>query len=216
MNTIWSTYVQKTDTLYLSRTLRFSDIFKYKYQQAFMIDDMKEILEIGCGPGALSQSLHRWYPYANIIGTDRDSNFIEFASKQAPDIVFKEDDATHLSFLDNTFDVAISNTVQEHIEPSRFFGEQYRVLKENGVCIVLSARRGININAPCISEQTDFEKGIWKRTEKLYKDTDEKYNVCAYPLNEAELPLCMEKYSKQATFSFTRPLASGAVARPYR
>lgn len=32
-----------------------------------------------------------------------------------------------------------SNTVSEHIEPSKFYGEQYRVLKENGVCLVLSA-----------------------------------------------------------------------------
>jgi ubiquinone/menaquinone biosynthesis C-methylase UbiE len=194
MNTIWSTYVQKIDTLYFSRTLRFADIFKDKYQRAFMIDDKKEMLEIGCGPGALSQSLHRWYQNASITGIDRDSKFIEFATKQAPEIVFKEDDATHLSFQDNTFDVTISNTVQEHIEPSTFFAEQYRVLKENGICLVLSARRGINVIAPCVSEQTDFEKDIWKRTEIFYKETDKKYNVCAYPLNEAELPLCMEQY----------------------
>lgn len=194
MNTVWSTYLQKTGTLYYSRTLRFSDVFKEKYRSAFMISDKQKFLEIGCGPGALSQSLHRWYPNADIIGTDRDSCFVEFASQKAPDIVFQEEDATNLSFEKENFDVTISNTVQEHVEPSKFFGEQHRVLKANGICLVLSARRGINIAAPCIAEQSDFEKEIWNRTKKCYADIDQKYNVCAFPLNECELPLAMEKY----------------------
>lgn len=194
MNNIWSTYVQSIDTLYLSRTLRFSDIFKEKYQKAFKIDGKQKILEIGCGPGALSQALYRWYPNAEIIGIDRDSNFVDFASRQAHQLVFKEEDATSLSFQDKTFDVTISYTVQEHVEPAKFFGEQYRVLKEDGVCLVLSVRRGINVLAPSISEQTEFEKEIWNRTEKYYTEANKKYKVCAYPLNEAELPLTMEAH----------------------
>lgn len=194
MNTIWSTYVQKIDTLYLSRTLRFADVFKEKYYQSFRIDDKKKILEIGCGPGALSQSLHRWYPNAEIIAIDRDTNFINFARKQTNNVTFKEGDATCLSFDNDTFDVTISNTVQEHIEPSKFFGEQYRVLNKDGVCLVLSARRGVNINAPCILEQTEFEKEIWKRVENISSEIDSKYNICAYPLSETELPISMEKY----------------------
>lgn len=194
MNTIWSTYVQKIDTLYLSRKLRFDDVFKEKFRQAFMIDGMDSILEIGCGPGALSQALRRWYPNAMLSGIDRDSRFIEFAAKQAPEIAFMEDDATCLSFPDNSFDVTISYTVQEHVEPSRFFGEQYRVLKDDGVCLVLSARRGINLDAPCIAEQTDFENAIWQKAEPYCRETLQKYSVCAYPRDEKELPLCMEQY----------------------
>lgn len=34
-----------------------------------------------------------------------------------------------IPFENESFDVTISNTVAEHIEPSRFYGEQYRVLK---------------------------------------------------------------------------------------
>lgn len=194
MNTVWSTYLQKIGTLYFSRTLRFSDLFKENYQKAFMIDDKRKILEIGCGPGALSQALFRWYPNAEILGTDRDSNFIEFASQKAPYVKFLEADATELPFGEGTFDVTISNTVQEHIEPSKFFGEQHRVLMPGGICLVLSSRRGINIIAPCILEQTEFEKEIYSRTEKYYLETDKEYNVCAYPLDERELPLTMQRY----------------------
>ena len=60
MNTIWSDHIQNIGTLYLSRTLRFSDIYKEKYQNAFRIDDTchdLKILEIGCGSGALTMVL---------------------------------------------------------------------------------------------------------------------------------------------------------------
>ena len=194
MNTIWSTYVQGIGTLYNTRLLRFSDLFQGKYREAFRIDDKERILEIGCGPGALAESLARWYPSARVFGVDRDSNFIAFAKQQNPMIQYTEGDATALAFDDESVDVTISNTVAEHIEPSKFYGEQYRVLQKNGVCLVLSARRGINIMAPCISEKTEFEKELWKRVEQKLAEVDEKYSVCAYPQNEAELPLCMEQY----------------------
>lgn len=194
MNTVWSTYIQNIGTLYLSRSLRFSDAFKERYVNAFKISENSNILEIGCGPGALAEALQRWYPDSQIFGMDRDSNFINFALSNTSGIAFLEGDATSLPFDDNSFQVTISNTVAEHIEPSRFYGEQYRVLKENGVCLVLSARRGITIQAPCILEETEFEKDIRKRTEKYFSEIHEKYAICAYPQTEAELPLCMEQY----------------------
>lgn len=194
MNTIWSTYIQNIGTLYFSRSLKFADCFKERYVKAFGMDDKSRILEIGCGPGALAESLQRWYPHSQIYGVDRDSDFIAFARKKTKGIEFSEGDATALDFEDRSFDVTISNTVAEHIEPSKFYGEQYRVLKENGVCLVLSARRGINVPAPCISEETEFEQNIWRRADKYFREAHAKYNVCEYPQNEAELPLCMEKY----------------------
>lgn len=194
MNTIWSDYIQKVQTLYLSRQLRFDDVFKEKYINAFDINDKFSILEIGCGPGALTQALHRWYPHFQIVGIDRDGAFVDFARRKAPSIKFLEEDATNLSFANNSFDVTISNTVQEHIEPSKFFGEQYRVLKPNGACLVLSARKGVNTLAPCISEMTDFEMEIYNRTAEYVEKVNNQYKVCAYPMNETELPLDMEKY----------------------
>ena len=80
-----------------------------------------------------------------------------------PNLHFIEADATKLPFEDHSFDVVISNTVQEHIEPSKFFGEQFRILRKGGVCLVLSARRGIYIAADCISAQSSYEEEIWKK-----------------------------------------------------
>ncbi len=194
MNTIWSDYIQSIGTLYYSRMLRFSDIFKETYIRAFGIEQRRKILEIGCGPGALSQSLARWYPQAEVLGIDRDTAFVEFAAKQAPAIQFMEADATELPFEDESFDVTISNTVQEHIEPSKFFGEQFRVLKPGGICLVLSARRGVHITADCIKEQSKFEAEIWNRVEKYFKDNDQSYQVGQYYLSESQLPATMEQY----------------------
>ena len=195
MNTIFSTYLKKTGTLYLSRNLRFSDLFRQKYDDCFRLPCTPglKILEIGCGPGSLAQSLKRWYPNADITGIDRDTAFIQFARSHAPDIHFQEADASSLPFPDTAFDVTISNTVMEHIEPSVFLREQYRLLKPGGICLVLSARAGrINIAAPCVAEISDFEKEVYDRTESYFRDADRKYGVCLYPRNEREMPLLMQ------------------------
>lgn len=152
MNTIWSTYIQSIGTLYESRKLRFSDKYKDKYVRFFQIPENARILEIGCGPGALAEALLRWYPHSQVYGIDRDSRFISFARSNSPKIHFVEGDAAKLPFGDNSFDVTIFHTVAEHIEPSLFYKEQYRVLKEGSQCIVLYARKGANIAAPCIEE----------------------------------------------------------------
>jgi len=122
LNNIWSSNIQGINTLYLSRKLRFNDLFFGQYKDLFCIDKETEIkiLEIGCGPGALAGALKRWYPKACIVGIDRDSEFIEYARKNEKDITFIEGDATNLPFDDNSFDVIISNTVSEHVEPSIF------------------------------------------------------------------------------------------------
>ena len=187
MNNFWSDNVQGIMTLYLSRKLRFHDQFSEQYKKLFELSDYEDlkILEIGCGPGALAESLHRWFPNAQITAIDRDSRFISFAKTNIPGIDFREGDATHLPFEDQTFDVAISNTVQEHIEPAIFWREQLRVLKPGGICLCLSARKGIQCTAPCL-EMTEEEKTFWESVPQA--DEFEKYGVGKYWLSEAELP----------------------------
>jgi len=204
MNNIWSDHVQGIMTLYLSRKLRFDDVFFPQYDHLFSLDHNKEmkILEIGCGPGALAEALHRWYPRAQITAIDRDSNFIAFAQKNIKDINFVEGDATHLPFENESFDVTISNTVQEHIEPALFWSEQRRVLKPGGVCLCLSARKGIRCTAPCL-QLTSEEVEFWDSLNQS-EDEPQKYGVGKYAMSEAELPASMEKYGfKCVTTGYT-------------
>ena len=194
MNTVWSDHVQGVMTLYLSRKMRFDDIFFNQYERLFKLDTAAplKILEIGCGPGALAEALGRWYPNAEIYAVDRDSVFVEYAREHIKKVCFLEGDATALPFEDDFFDVTISNTVQEHIEPSAFWGEQRRVLKPGGICLCLSARKGISCTAACL-EDTEEEKKFWDN-QPDWRDSFEKYRVCRYPMNEAELPASMEKH----------------------
>lgn len=195
MHNIWSEHIQGVMTLYLSRKLRFDDVFFAQYDRLFHLDHDRElkILEIGCGPGALAESLHRWYPKACITAIDRDSNFISFAQQNITDVTFLEGDACHLPFEHDTFDVTISNTVQEHVEPTAFWSEQRRVLRPGGVCLCLSARKGLHCPAPCL-EITSEEKEFWESLAQS-EDELEKYGVCRYPMSEAEFPASMEQHA---------------------
>lgn len=221
MNSLWSENVQGIMTLYLSRKLRFDEMFAEQYQKLFGLDPDKplRILEIGCGPGALAEALQRWYPKAEIVGVDRDTNFIEFAKKNnerneqnatniAPlekdtadsalantasgSITFLEGDATSLPFPDDSFDVTISYTVQEHVESSAFFGEQRRVLKPGGICLCLSARKGIRAAAKCLDE-TEAERAFWAQQPSM-EDEFQRCHVREYAMTESELPKAMEQY----------------------
>lgn len=194
MNTIWSTFIQSTGTLYDSRALRFADMFKSKYTDAFGIAAKRKYQR----SAAVRERLRS--PWQDGIHPLVQSELTEILILQilqkslAPQIEFAEGDATQLPYESNSFDVTISNTVAEHIEPSAFYGEQYRVLREGGVCIVMSARKGVNLSAQCITEESELEKEIWNRLDKYFRDINEKYAICAYPQTEMELPLCMEKF----------------------
>ena len=193
MNTIWSKFIQGVKTLYYSRKLRFDDRFANLYKALFDLDKKNKlnILEIGCGSGAFAGALARWYPNAEITAIDRDSEFIRFAQEHENGVSFIEADITALPFADESFDVVISNTVCEHIEPSLFYNEQLRVLKPNGVCLVLSSRKGITVAPDCYA-QNDYEIAFWKKAEQ-YDNSIEKYNIGKYYLNEAKLPFAMEQ-----------------------
>lgn len=168
MNTIWSEFIQGAKTLYYSRKLRFDDRFANRYKALFDLDKQNKlnILEIGCGSGALAGTLARWYPNAEVIAIDRDGEFIRFAKEHEKGVTFIEADIAALPFANESFDVVISNTVCEHIEPSVFYKEQLRVLKPNGICLVLSSRKGIMVAPDCYA-QSEYEKEFWKKAEQL-------------------------------------------------
>ena len=114
MNEFWSDHVQGVMTLYLSRKLRFDDQFFEQYRQLFALNENADlqVLEIGCGPGALAESLRRWFPNAEITAIDRDSRFISFAKGNSLGGDFREGDATNLPFDDLSSEATISNTEQ--------------------------------------------------------------------------------------------------------
>lgn len=192
MNDLWSTRVQGVRTLYDSRTLRFADRFREAYVRAFALDAPASVLEVGCGPGALARTLKRWYPSARVEGVDRDDNFIRFAREHIPEASFRVGDALALPYPDGTFDATVSHTVVEHVPTDGFFAEQFRVLRPGGVCLTMSVRRSVNIEAPCLAS-SPMEDALWERIGERFMARNREAGVAAYARDERELPLAMER-----------------------
>jgi ubiquinone/menaquinone biosynthesis C-methylase UbiE len=179
--------------------LRFNNKNKSIFKKSFGINDKTNILEFGCGTGVLCNTLAKWYPNYCITGIDRDTNFIKYAKEhyENSNIKFMEMDITKNRIKNNSFDVIVSHTVSEHIDPKIFFNEQYKILKNNGICLVLSSRPkyGIFINNGPLNEMSKFENKMENKFKKYIEKINKQYPVCQYPLSESEYPKVMMEYN---------------------
>jgi len=102
-------------------------------------------LDVGCGSGALAIAIAKRNPEAQVTGIDRWGKEYASFSKQlcesnalaegVSNVSFCQGDATHLDFLDETFDAVASNYVYHNI-PSKdrqaILLETLRTLKKGG------------------------------------------------------------------------------------
>jgi ubiquinone/menaquinone biosynthesis C-methylase UbiE len=99
---------------------------------------VQSILEIGCGTGAVSAFLASTYD-AEVIGTDFDPEQIKIARSRHQEkghLRFQIEDASKLTFADESFDIAISQNVFHHISNWQLaLREIFRVLKLGGYFI---------------------------------------------------------------------------------
>ena len=102
------------------------------------IKTVHNALEIGCGIGTVSAFLAETYGM-DVYGTDFDSEEIELAKKLQSEhekLHFAVEDATALSFEDNTFDLVISQNVFHHIPRWQMaVTEIVRVLRHEGYLV---------------------------------------------------------------------------------
>lgn len=192
MNTYWSQYVQKTEELYLSRSLKFHQGNMDQWIDAMQLRDGMKILEVGCAGGLLCHRLKERLPGAELTGVDLDTGHIDFARRKARELKlqcsFAEGDATRLPFEDGLFDVCYSHTVINFCDPEKFVGEQYRVLKPGGRIVIMNVyQRGFKpeewIPTDYCEEKELFDK-VWAAASdnqnsqiKRYEDRPEKYFV---------------------------------------
>ena len=93
-------------------------------------------LDVGCGTGALSQTILRFAEPAKIRGIDRSEGFVAFAKEHMQDsrVQFEVGDAEALIVDSGTFDVAVSGLVLNFIpQPERAVAEMTRVTRSGGV-----------------------------------------------------------------------------------
>lgn len=111
-------------------------LYAYRYAERFVED--KSVLDVGCGTGygiyALSNKASK------TVGIDIWKEGIYYCHQQYSEkTLFLTTSGFHLPFRDNSFDLAVSFQVIEHINPDmviNYLEEIKRVLKNNGLFIV--------------------------------------------------------------------------------
>ena len=105
-------------------------------------------LDVGCGSGALGIAVGKRNPRAEIVGIDRwGKEYASFSrslcesnarAEGVSRITFRQGDATHLDFPDETFDAVVSNYVYHNIPGDRqqYLLETLRTLKKGGTFVL--------------------------------------------------------------------------------
>lgn len=103
------------------------------------------VLEVAPGPGYLSIEIAKLGSY-KIVGLDISKTFVKIAQEKAEEagvqVEFRQGDAAYMPFPAETFDLAICTSAFKNFpEPVRVLDEIFRVLKVEGVALVIDLNK---------------------------------------------------------------------------
>ena len=98
------------------------------------------VLEIGCGSGAMAAEILRRHPRTRLTATDFDDAMVEVAARRLAEFgdraVVRQADATALPFPDGTFDCVVTFLMLHHVlDWERALAEIARVLRPGGMLV---------------------------------------------------------------------------------
>jgi len=99
----------------------------------------KEVLDLGSGTGFYTDEIRK--KAKKVTGIDSSSRMIDYAIKKYPDVEFIKADAHNLPFEPESIDVVFSAGLFEYVNRKIVIKEIYRILKNNGVAIVIFPNR---------------------------------------------------------------------------
>jgi len=100
-----------------------------------------QVLDAGCGSGAISRLIARTYPQADVIGVDVREQYLDFARIRAraenlQNVTFRAADVFDLPFPAATFDVVWTKYLLQWLkEPERALKELKRVTRSGGIIV---------------------------------------------------------------------------------
>jgi len=102
----------------------------------------QRLLDLGCGPGTITEGLAARTEPGQAVGLDQDREFVEAASEKSSrsNLRFQVGDAAALPFEDDSFDVVFAHALLQHVaSPGAVLSEVRRVLRPGGVAAVADA-----------------------------------------------------------------------------
>jgi ubiquinone/menaquinone biosynthesis C-methylase UbiE len=137
-----------------TRKSRLTEMKRYANEVSSHVDKNSNILEVAPGPGYLSIELAK--KGYNVTGVEISSDFVRIEKNNATEanvlVDFKEGNAANLPCEDNYFDFVVCSAAFKNFkDPVKALCEMYRVLKKDGVALV------IDMNYNATPEDIDIE-----------------------------------------------------------
>lgn len=134
-----------------------------------VIPDKESILDIGCGPGHVSEVFRLAGRKNEYLGVDNDPDTIELAKSLFPQVKFECQDANFLPYPDQSFDSCILFTVVEMMFDFRKAVEEaVRVAKKRVIITTfVPLTEGPDVNAHTVNNLSDYVVNI---NEKRFLD----------------------------------------------
>ena len=124
----------------------------------------QRVLDVGCGPGALTAELVRRVGAESVAAVDPSEQFVAAARERHPGVDVRHSAAEELPFPDATFDAALAQLVVHFMaDPVRGLGQMARVTRTGGAV------------AACVwdhaGEQTPLAL-FWRAAGELFPDAE--------------------------------------------
>jgi len=98
------------------------------------VGDAQRVLDVGCGPGALTGELVRRVGAESVSAVDPSPGFVEAAAERHPGVDVRRAEAESLPFEDGSFDATLAQLVVHFMgDPAAGIGEMTRVTRPGGI-----------------------------------------------------------------------------------
>lgn len=177
---------ERLEKIYLTR-----DVVAQRLETIRLLDLSRgeRILDIGCGPGYLCESVAEIVgPHGAVVGIDISADLIALCNRRKPSswLSYAIEDATNVNQPDASFDVVVCTQVAEYVpQVDRVLSETFRVLKPGGRTIFVA---------------TDWDAVVWhsENPERMASVMKSWEAHCAHP----HLPRSMAHRLVTAGFRF--------------
>jgi SAM-dependent methyltransferase len=113
---------------------RYSVLLSPQLADLAGVRDGQRVLDVGCGPGALTAELVRRVGAAAVAAADPSAPFVTAARERFPDVDVEQAAAEELPFPDDTFDAALAQLVVHFMaDPAAGVTEMRRVTRPGGM-----------------------------------------------------------------------------------